>query len=97
VEFQISRDEIHERIEQLGVEASHCWIGTIHAFCLGWILRTYAIYHDALKHGFRVINARDTERVQEELWEEATSLGLNILDSGHYFTPGLRRSKSLVF
>ena len=31
-------DEIHERIEDLGVETSQLWIGTIHAFCLEWIL-----------------------------------------------------------
>src|SRR5258706_4888003 len=26
-------DEIHERIEQLGVDTSQLWIGTIHSFC----------------------------------------------------------------
>ncbi|WP_431285563.1 UvrD-helicase domain-containing protein [Humitalea sp. 24SJ18S-53] len=79
-------DEIHERIEQLGVDTSQLWIGTIHAFCLEWILRPYAIYHDALKHGFRVINAYDTERMHDELCKQA-ALRLNAFDCGHYFTP----------
>lgn len=35
-------DEIRDRIESLGVDTQHLWIGTIHAFCLEWILRPYA-------------------------------------------------------
>jgi len=80
-------DEIHERIEQLGVDTSQLWIGTIHAFCLEWILKPYAIYHDALKHGFRVINAHDTERMHDELCRQATGQKLSTFDCGHYFTP----------
>ena len=60
-------DEIHERIENLGVDTSQLWIGTIHSFCLEWILKPYAVYHDALKYGFRVINSHDTERILTEL------------------------------
>nr|WP_283093795.1 UvrD-helicase domain-containing protein [Burkholderia cenocepacia] len=44
-------DEIHERIEGLGVDTSQLWIGTIHSFCLEWILKPYGIYEPALgKH-----------------------------------------------
>ena len=79
-------DEIQERIENLGVDTSQLWIGTIHSFCLEWILRPYAIYHPDLKNGFRVINAHDTERAQEELCAQRGG-GLRIFDCGHYFTP----------
>jgi superfamily I DNA/RNA helicase len=79
-------DEIQERIEQLGVETSQLWIGTIHSFCLEWILRPYAIYHPELKNGFRVINAHDTERAHEALCGLHGS-NLSFYDCGHYFTP----------
>ena len=78
-------DEIQERIEQLGVDTSQLWIGTIHSFCLEWILRPYAIYHPELKNGFRVINAHDTERAHELLCSEHGG-GLRTFDCGHYFT-----------
>lgn len=78
-------DEIQERIEQLGVDTSQLWIGTIHSFCLEWILRPYAIYHPGLKHGFRVINAHDTERAHELLCTQHGG-GLRTFDCGHYFT-----------
>jgi DNA helicase-2/ATP-dependent DNA helicase PcrA len=81
-------DEIHERIEQLGVDTSQLWIGTIHAFCLEWILKPYGIYHTALKHGFRVINAHDTERMLEELCAQAQGVKIGTFDCGYYFKPG---------
>jgi len=79
-------EEIQERIEQLGVDISQLWIGTIHSFCLEWIIRPYAIYHHDLKKGFRVINAHDTECAYEALCDEHGG-GLRSFDFGHYFTP----------
>ncbi|MBB3386652.1 MULTISPECIES: ATP-dependent helicase [unclassified Rhizobium] len=54
-------DEIRERIETLGVSTDQLWIGTIHSFCLEWILRPYQIYHPALRHGFTVVDAKESE------------------------------------
>ncbi|NVN03911.1 MULTISPECIES: ATP-dependent helicase [Asaia] len=80
-------DEIHERIEQLGVDTSQLWIGTIHSFCLEWILKPYGIYHPTLKHGFRVINAHDTERMLEELCSAVQGTKLTSFDCAYYFKP----------
>lgn len=60
-------DEIKERIELLGVDIKQLWIGTIHAFCLEWILRPYSLYTEKLKLGFRVINSHDTEELISQL------------------------------
>jgi DNA helicase II / ATP-dependent DNA helicase PcrA len=81
-------DEIHERIEQLGVDTSQLWVGTIHSFCLEWILKPYGIYHPALRNGFRVINAHDTERMHEELCSAAQDSKINSFDCAYYFKPG---------
>jgi superfamily I DNA/RNA helicase len=62
-------DEIHERIEALGIDVSQLWIGTIHAFCLEWILKPYGIYHENLKHGFRVIDSHERENILDSLCE----------------------------
>lgn len=80
-------DEIHERIEQLGVDTSQLWIGTIHSFCLEWILKPYGVYHPALKQGFRVINAHDTERMHEELCSAMQGTKLTSFDCAYYFKP----------
>lgn len=79
-------NEISERIETLGVDTSKLWIGTIHSFCLEWILRPYAMYHDALKDGFRVINSHDTERMQTELCRPYRNPSISYWDCNHYYT-----------
>lgn len=60
-------DEIKDRIELLGVDTSQLWIGTIHSFCLEWILRPYSLYLPILKKGFRLINSHDTEEIINEI------------------------------
>lgn len=60
-------DEIKERIELLGVQTDQLWIGTIHSFCLEWIIRPYSLYMPELKNGFRVINSFDSEKMISEL------------------------------
>lgn len=77
-------DEIYERIENLGVDTSKLWIGTIHSFCLEWILKPYTIYHDALSHGFRVINSHDSEKLLTKLCEPYR--GITFWDCNFYFT-----------
>ncbi|SHE76172.1 UvrD-helicase domain-containing protein [Dysgonomonas macrotermitis] len=60
-------DEIKERVELLGVDTEQLWIGTIHSFCLEWILKPYHQYLDDLKYGFRVISSFDSEKILTEL------------------------------
>jgi len=77
-------DEIHERIEGLGVDTSQLWIGTIHSFCLEWILKPYCIYEPALAHGFRIIDSHEQEKLLEELCR--TQKGIKTWDCDYYFT-----------
>ncbi|HDR9584033.1 TPA: ATP-dependent helicase [Burkholderia stabilis] len=79
-------DEIHERIEDLGVDTSQLWIGTIHSFCLEWIFKPYGIYHDALKHGFRVIDQHEREKILERLCEPYKKPKITFWDCDFYFT-----------
>ena len=77
-------DEIHERIEGLGVDTSQLWIGTIHSFCLEWILKPYGVYEPALAHGFRIMDSHEQERLLEELCR--TQRGITYWDCEYYFT-----------
>lgn len=50
----IAADTIAERIQDFDIPINQLWSGTIHSFCLEWILRPYAGYNDWLKKGFKV-------------------------------------------
>lgn len=77
-------DEIQERIEDLGVDTSGLWIGTIHSFCLEWIIKPYGIYCPALAHGYRVIDTHDRELLLESLC--ASYRGVTHWDCNYYVT-----------
>lgn len=77
-------DEIQERIEAMGVETSGLWIGTIHAFCLEWILKPYGIYRPALARGYRVLDRHDRELLLERLC--AHYPGVTHYDCDYYFS-----------
>jgi len=75
-------DEIKERVELLGVDTSQLWIGTIHSFCLEWILRPYHMYLDKLKYGFRVINSHESEVILTELCKTYINPKITYWDCG---------------
>ncbi len=79
-------DEIHERIESLGVDTSRLWIGTIHSFCLEWILKPYGIYHEALDRGFRVIDQHEREKILEALCKPYQKPKITFWDCEFYYT-----------
>src|ERR1700694_3552527 len=47
-------DEIKSRLDQLSIDQTSLWAGTIHAFAGEWILRPYAPYAARLKPGFTI-------------------------------------------
>lgn len=75
-------DEIKHRIELLGVNTEQLWIGTIHSFCLEWILKPYHLYLDRLKNGFRVINSYESEEILTELCKNYKKQNITYWDCG---------------
>ncbi|HRP33461.1 MAG TPA: ATP-dependent helicase [Agriterribacter sp.] len=79
-------DEIKERVELLGVDTTQLWIGTIHSFCMEWILKPYHLYSDRLKNGFKVCNSFDTEKLLTELCKKYTNPKVTFYDFQYYAT-----------
>lgn len=79
-------DEIQERIEDLGVDTSQLWIGTIHSFCLEWIIKPYGIYEPNLAHGYRVIDQHEREKLLERLCAPYAAQRVTYYDCDYYFT-----------
>lgn len=60
-------DEINQRMEELEIDTDRIWAGTIHQFCLEWILKRYKMYTQALRKGFKIIDDRVKERYLTEI------------------------------
>jgi len=95
-------DEIFERIESLGVDTSQLWIGTIHAFCLEWVLKPYSLYHNNLKNGFKIINSYDSEDLISQICSNIRTERVRFGECSHFYTsrglefPSAGRKISLV-
>lgn len=76
-------DEIQERIEALGVDTTSLWIGTIHSFCLEWIIKPYGIYVPELARGYTVLDRHAREKILERLC--APYRGVTLWDCDYYF------------
>lgn len=71
-------DEIKKRIRELNADDTNLWAGTIHSFCLEWILRPYMCYLDELKNGFSISDEYNSENLMSELKK---TYGLNFWES----------------
>lgn len=79
-------DEIKERIELLGVDTTQLWVGTIHSFCMEWILKPYHLYSDRLKNGYKVCNSFDTEKLLTSLCKKYSNPKVSYYDFQYYAT-----------
>jgi DNA helicase II / ATP-dependent DNA helicase PcrA len=60
-------EEIKNRIFKLNIDDSKLWAGTIHSFCLDWILRPYMCYLNEIKNGFVIADEFKTEDLLNNL------------------------------
>lgn len=63
-------EEIKKRLIKMDFNPDKLWAGTIHSFCLEWILRPYAAYIDEIKNGFVIADEYKSEELTSTLKEE---------------------------
>jgi superfamily I DNA/RNA helicase len=68
-------DEIASRLDDMGIDLSNIWTGTIHQFCMQFIIRPYAMYSRRLSKGYSIID----EYTQREYGKSiAKDLGIKL-------------------
>lgn len=63
-------DEIQNRLELLDVDMSKIWVGTIHQFCLSFIIRPYAMYSERLRNGYTLIDEYTKKKYLSKIQED---------------------------
>lgn len=59
----VAAETILERLDALGVDSENLWIGTIHSFCLDWILKPYLGYSERLSKGYRILDEYEQRKL----------------------------------
>ena len=74
-------DEMKNRLDALDIPIERLWAGTIHQFCLEWILRRFKMYDKSLSKGFNIIDERIKEiylnKTLQELHSQYKSYDIN--------------------
>ena len=63
-------EEIQRRVDSMDLDISRLWAGTIHSFCLEWVLKPYAGYCSRIKDGFSIADDHVCEHLKEEIKKE---------------------------
>ena len=68
-------EEIINRLEGMPLDLSSIWTGTIHQFCMHFIIRPYAMYSKRLCKGYRIIDDYSKKAYGREI---AECLGMHL-------------------
>lgn len=60
-------DEIRERLLDMNIPMESVWIGTIHRFCLTFIIEPYSLHDENVAYGFRVVNKDDKDKDKKKV------------------------------
>jgi len=63
-------EEIFRRLNALGINSERIWSGTLHAFCLEWIMKPYSCYLPELRNGFSIADETLCSDLISELKEK---------------------------
>lgn len=68
-------NEIENRLIDMGIESSNVWTGTIHQFCMRYIIQPYSMYSKRLFKGYTIIDEYVKDKYINGIKEE---LGIKI-------------------
>ena len=68
-------EEIINRLEGMNIDLSSVWTGTIHQFCMHFIIRPYSMYSKRLCKGYRIIDDYSKKAYGRKI---AASMGISL-------------------
>jgi len=74
----IAAETILYRLDSYGVEKNNLWVGTIHSFCLEWILKPYKHLHPRVSKGYRILDEYEQTKLLRSIKKD---FGLKEFDS----------------
>ncbi|MGW9529012.1 UvrD-helicase domain-containing protein [Paenibacillus terrae] len=71
-------EEIKNRLLNFNIDLKNVWAGTIHQFCLEFIIRPYSMYSKRISRGYRIIDEYVQKRYANEICKQLQiRLGFN--------------------
>ena len=80
--------EIENRLIDMGIDTSNVWTGTIHQFCMKFVIRPYSMYHEKLNKGYRIIDEYVKDKYLENI---ANDMGIK-----EYYVKNLSKNTKVM-
>ncbi len=59
----VAAETILERLDAYGIDSNNLWVGTIHSFCLEWVIKPYVGYSSRISKGYRIIDEYEQRKI----------------------------------
>lgn len=92
-------DEIERRLSKLGMNDKRIWTGTLHSFCLEWIIKPYSCYIPQLRNGFHIADEIYCQKLISDLKRKHglnTPIATRINIDGSFIERGVKERKLLL-
>ncbi|KAF1299347.1 DNA helicase UvrD [Enterococcus sp. JM4C] len=96
-------NEINTRLDKLNLNESHIWVGTIHQFCLDFIIRKFGLNLKRTSRGIKIIDEYVTSKYLKEIYENYgieynpyEHPNLMVSTSGKYYEEDDRKRKIVI-
>lgn len=74
----VAAETILNRLDNYGIDKRNLWVGTIHSFCLEWVLKPYKHLHPRISKGYRIIDEYEQNKLLRSIKKE---FGFQAFDS----------------
>lgn len=93
-------DEIFRRLTAMGIDERAVWSGTLHSFCLEWIVRPYSCYIHDLSGGFSIADEAFCTTLINDLRDEFgldrfAEISTRLTRDGNYASRNIQHRKLL--
>ncbi|TKJ70969.1 ATP-dependent helicase [Pseudomonas sp. CFBP13508] len=66
----IAADTIVDRLDAFSIPSDNLWIGTIHSFCLEWIIKPYRGHSSRTSKGYRLLDQYESQEILDTIKSE---------------------------
>lgn len=63
----VAADTIIDRLDSFSIPSNNLWIGTIHSFCLEWVIKSYKGLSSRTSRGYRVIDQYEAQDILDTI------------------------------
>ncbi|WP_218723506.1 ATP-dependent helicase [Pseudomonas bubulae] len=63
----VAADTITDRLDSFSIPSDNLWIGTIHSFCLEWIIKPYKGFSSRTHKGYRLIDQYEAQDILDSI------------------------------